>query len=261
MLIKVLAIGDIVGRPGRDIIKKKLPDFLRSQKVDFCLANAENAAGGVGITPQIMQELLANGINTLTSGDHIWKRKEIIPVIDTDPRLLRPANYSAHSAGQGYYVYEIASGVKIGVINLQGRTFMPPVDSPFPAVDNALKNISPQTKVIIVDIHAEATSEKVALGRYLDGKVSFVFGTHTHIQTADEQILTEGTAYITDIGMTGPYDSVIGRQTEKVLAALISGMPTKFEVAQDKVAISGALAIIDATTGRAEKIERIMIKD
>lgn len=259
MKLRVLVIGDIVGRPGRDILKKKLPDLLRDYHVDFCVANGENAAGGAGITPVIMQELISCGINSLTSGDHIWKKKDIIPVIDSDPRLLRPANYSNQAAGQGHHIYEISNGIKIGVINLQGRTFMQPVDSPFQAVDNALKDFSAQTKIIIVDIHAEATSEKIALGWYLDSRVSFIFGTHTHIQTADERILPQGTAYITDVGMTGPYDSVIGRKTENVLSAFITGMPMTFDVAEGDVRIAGAIATIDSDTGRASAIERVMI--
>lgn len=259
MKLRVLVIGDIVGRPGRDILKNKLPDLLREHQIDFCVANGENSAGGAGITPVIMQELLSYGINVLTSGDHIWKKKDIIPIIDSDPHLLRPANYSNQAAGRGYHVYEISNGIKIGVINLQGRTFMQPVESPFQAVDNALKEISPKTKVIILDIHAEATSEKIALGWYLDSRVSFIFGTHTHIQTADERILPQGTAYITDVGMTGPYDSVIGRKTENVLSAFITGMPMTFDVAEDDVRIAGAIATIDSDTGRALAIERVIV--
>ncbi|MBI4834270.1 MAG: TIGR00282 family metallophosphoesterase [Planctomycetes bacterium] len=259
--IKVLAIGDIVGEPGREILKEKLPGFLEKQRIDFCVANAENSAGGSGVTPQIMEELISYGVNALTSGDHIWKRKEIVPVIAKDARLLRPANYPPQSAGHGHYLYDDAKGRKIGVINLQGRVFMPPIDSPFDAVDRAIKELSDKTKIIIIDFHAEATSEKIALGWHLDGKVSFIFGTHTHIQTADEGVLPNGTAYITDIGMTGPYDSILGRKKEKVLSAFLTGMPTHFDVAEDDVRIGGAIVSIDSSTGRAKAIERIMVYD
>jgi metallophosphoesterase (TIGR00282 family) len=259
--IKVLAIGDIVGEPGRQILKKRLPALLEKNKIDFCVANAENSAGGSGVTPQIMEELISCGVNVLTSGDHIWKRKEIVPAISKDARLLRPANYPPKSAGHGYYLYEDSKGRKIGVINLQGRVFMPPIDSPFDAVDKAVKELSEKTKIIIIDFHAEATSEKIALGWHLDGKVSFIFGTHTHIQTADECILPNGMAYITDVGMTGPYDSILGRKKEKVLSAFLTGMPVHFDVAKDDVRIGGAIVSIDSATGMAKVIERVMVYD
>ncbi|MFH1228538.1 MAG: TIGR00282 family metallophosphoesterase [Planctomycetota bacterium] len=261
MRLKVLVIGDIVGSPGREIIKQKLPGILKSQRINFCIANGENVAGGSGITPLLAEELFSNGIDVITTGDHIYKRKEIIPYLQTKPGILRPANYSPDAAGSGYGVFKTSSaGVKIAVINLQGRVFMPPSDCPFHAVDLIIKNISSQTKIIIVDIHAEATSEKIALGWYLDGKTSLVFGTHTHIQTSDEKVLPKGTAYITDVGMTGPYESVIGRSTENVLSAFITQMPTHFDVAKDDVKLGGAIVTIDSKSGKALGIKRILIK-
>lgn len=261
MKINILVIGDIVGEPGRQILKKKLPELIRTKEIAFCVGNAENAAGGAGITPDVAEELLASQIDVLTSGDHIWKHKEIVPYLDRYQRVLRPANYPAEAPGKGFGVYETNHGFAIGVINLLGRTFMPPTNCPFHTVDQILQSISDQTKIILVDLHAEATSEKVAMGWYLDGRVSLVFGTHTHIQTADERILPKGTAYITDIGMTGPYESVLGRKTERVLSAFTTGMPAHFDVAKKDVRISGLLVSLDTTTGRAFAIERVMIYD
>lgn len=260
MKIKILVIGDIVGRPGRDFLKDKLSELLRQKEISFCVANAENTAGGSGITPEITEELLSYGINVLTSGDHIWKRKEIIPILDANPRLLRPANYSSEAAGKGFNIFDTAQGHSIAVINLVGRTFMPPVNCPFHAVDEILSEVSTKTNLILVDFHAEATSDKVAMGWHLDGKVGFLFGTHTHIQTADERILPGGTAYITDLGMTGPYDSVLGRKIEKVLSVFITGVPTHFDVAEDDVRLCGALVTLDTSSGKALSIERIVIK-
>ena len=261
METKILSIGDIVGRPGREVIQKHLSQFMHSHQVDFCVANAENAAGGSGITPQIMEELFSYGINVLTSGDHIWKKKEIIPAIEKDHRLLRPANYPPQSAGVGYGVFPSPNGLMIGVINLQGRVFMPPSDCPFRTVDQIIKTLTAETKIILVDLHAEATSEKIAMGWYLDGQVSLVFGSHTHIPTADERILPKGTAYITDLGMTGPHESVLGRDTDKVLAAFITQMPNTFDVAKNDVRINGVLVGVDSTSGKALSIKRICIQD
>ena len=261
MKIKILAIGDIVGRPGRDIIKQKLPELIQTHRIDFTVVNAENVAGGSGVTPETLNELLSYGINALTSGDHIWKRKEIIPELTRTDRLIRPANYPAEAAGKGYTILETANRSPIAVVNLVGRTFMPsPANCPFHAIDQILTELSTRTKVIVVDAHMEATSEKIALGWYLDGRVSFVFGTHTHIQTADECILPRGTAYITDVGMTGPYDSVLGRKKEQVLAAFTTGMPNRFEVATDNIRLGGAIVTIDTETGHATSIERVMLR-
>ncbi|MFA5794041.1 MAG: TIGR00282 family metallophosphoesterase [Candidatus Brocadiia bacterium] len=260
MRLKILVIGDIVGSPGREILKQKLPGILKAKRINFCIANGENVAGGSGITPLLAEELFSYGINVITTGDHIYKRKEIIPYLQTSLNILRPANYSPYAAGSGSGIYKTAGGVKIGVINLQGRVFMPPSECPFHTVDRLIKDISLQSKIIIVDIHAEATSEKIALGWYLDGKASLVFGTHTHIQTSDERVLPKGTAYITDVGMTGPYESVIGRNTENVLSAFITQMPTHFDVAENDVKLGGAVVTIDSKTGKALDIKRVLIK-
>ena len=263
MELNILIIGDIVGRPGRMAVRELVPQLKEREKLHFCIANAENAAGGSGITAKIADELLSCGLNVLTSGDHIWKQKDVVDYINNTTALLRPANYPPEAAGNGYGVFplKINQDIKIAVINLQGRVFMQPnADCPFHAVNNILPNIQKQTNIIIVDLHAEATSEKVAMGWHLDGKASCVFGTHTHIQTADETILPQGTAYITDLGMTGPYESVIGRRVDKVLHTLITSMPTTFDVADGDVRISGAIASIDASTGKAVEIKRISVK-
>ncbi|MDI6732430.1 MAG: TIGR00282 family metallophosphoesterase [Planctomycetota bacterium] len=259
MEVNILVIGDIVGRPGRLSIKEILPHLIKKEQIHFCVANGENAAGGSGITPQIATELFSYGINVITSGDHIWKKKEIIDYINKTPTLLRPANYPPESAGNGYGVFIINSNpdVKICVINLQGRVFMPPSDCPFHTIDNIISSMPSDTKIILVDMHTEATSEKVAMGWHLNGKVSCVFGTHTHIQTADESILSNGTAYITDVGMCGPYDSIIGRRTDRVLSAFITGMPATFDVAKSDIRVSGIILTIDSETGKTIRIKRI----
>ena len=254
--MKILAIGDIVGRPGREAVKVILPKLKQEYSLDLVLANAENAAGGSGITPKLAEELFNYGIDGLTSGDHIWKRKEIFPFLDTEKRLLRPANYPLEAPGRGGAVIE-KNGLKMGVINLAGRIFMEGIRSPFEIAKEEIEKLREETKVIIVDFHAEATSEKVTLGWYLDGKVSAVLGTHTHIQTADEKILPQGTAYITDLGMTGPYDSVIGRKKESVLQRFVVQVPTRFEVAQGDVHLCGAILEIDAKSGKAVSIVRV----
>ena len=216
--MNILFIGDIVGSPGRKAIAKLLPGIKEEYEVDFVVANAENASGGSGITAKVATELFASGVDVLTSGDHIWKRSEIFQLINQEERILRPLNYPQGSPGRGAHVFKSASGVKVGVINVNGRVFMEALDCPFKTTLKAREDLARETKIIIVDMHAEATSEKIALGWYLDGKVSAIFGTHTHIQTADEKILPKGTAYITDAGMTGPYDSVIGRRVDRSLS-------------------------------------------
>jgi len=259
MSLRALLIGDIVGHPGRNIIVKKLRALREKLHVDFCVANAENASGGTGITRQNAVEILDAGADVLTSGDHVWKRKEIISLMETDPRLLRPYNYSPLASGTGVGIYTLASGVKIAVLNLVGRVFMKLADCPFRAVDEALRQVSPHTCNILVDFHAEATAEKIAFGWHTDGRVTCVFGTHTHVQTADERVLPKGTAFICDVGMTGPYDSVLGRRTDRVLKATLTQMPFPFDVAKGDVRISGALVTFDPETGRAECIERIQL--
>lgn len=258
--MKILFIGDVVGSPGREAIKKLLPGLKQEYALDFVIANAENAAGGSGITARVAQDLFDSGVSVLTSGDHIWKKSEIFEIISKEERILRPINYPSGAPGSGFGLFKTQSGIKIGVINVLGRVFLEALDSPFKTTLSAVEALSKDTKIIIVDMHAEATSEKIALGWYLDGKVSAVVGTHTHIQTADEKILPQGTAYITDLGMTGPYDSVIGRKIENVLDRFISAIPVRFEVASENIQLHGVVLDIDESTGRARSIERIQRK-
>ena len=258
--MRILFIGDVVGKPGRRAVAGLLPDCRIERSVDFVLANAENAAGGSGLTPALAQELFAAGVDCLTTGDHVFRRHEILPLLSTDGRVLRPANFSARAAGKGVTVLETAAGVPVGVVNVLGRTFMTPVDSPFEAVERALGVLAGSCRVILVDIHAEATSEKIAMGRYLDGRVTAVLGTHTHVVTADEVVLPGGTAYITDVGMTGPHDGVLGRRADRVLEALLTQMPTRFEVANGDVRLNAVLIEADSETGRARSIERLTLR-
>lgn len=261
MKINVLVIGDIVGKPGRIILKNKLKTYIDRENIHVCIANGENAAGGAGITEEIAKELFSYGVDVITTGDHVWDKKDILHFLETNRDILRPANYSPLAVGRGYVVKDSRLGIPIAVINLLGRVFMKPVDCPFRAVDDILKIISKETKVIFVDMHAEATSEKIAMGWYLDGRVSAVFGTHTHVPTADERILPKGTAFISDLGMTGPHESVLGRKIECVLKAIITQMPTRFEVAEGDVRINGAMIVVDSQTGQADSIRRVEIKE
>ncbi len=237
-----------------------LPGLRKEYGLDFAIANAENASGGSGITLQVAEELFASGVDVLTSGDHIWKKKEIIELINREGRILRPVNFPPGSPGNGYAIFKTKKGQSLGVINVNGRVFMEALDCPFRTSAKAQEELSKETKVIIVDIHAEATSEKVALGWFFDGKVSAVLGTHTHIQTADEKILPNGTAYITDVGMTGPYNSVIGRRVEDVLQRFLSSIPVRFEVASEDIQLHGVVLDIDEDTGKARSIVRIQKK-
>jgi 2',3'-cyclic-nucleotide 2'-phosphodiesterase len=258
--MKILFIGDIVGHPGRQAVRERLPEVVAEHAPDLILANGENAAAGFGITPALVEELLDLGIEVLTSGNHIWDRKEIVPYFTehADGRLLRPANYPAGSPGHGLYLGRTSAGVPYAVINLQGRVFMTSIDCPFRMADDLLAGVSPEVKIRIVDMHAEATSEKVALGWYLDGKVTAVLGTHTHVPTADERVLPEGTAYITDLGMSGPYDSVIGIEKQAVIEKFLKQLPARFEVARGDVRLSAVLIEADPANGRARSIQRIM---
>lgn len=258
--MKILFIGDIVGSPGREAVNKLLPELKKEYKIDFIIANAENAAGGSGITPKVAHELFNVGIDVLTSGDHIWKKREVFEIIDKDERILRPVNFPEGAPGEGKCVFKTRTGVSVGIMNVQGRVFMEALECPFKTAHRAQEALSKDTRVIIVDIHAEATSEKVALGWYLDGLVSAVLGTHTHIQTADEKILPQGTAYITDVGMTGPQDSVIGRKIEDVLERFVTAVPTRFEVAKENIQLQGVVLDIDEQTGKAKSIVRIQKK-
>ncbi|MEP9411435.1 MAG: TIGR00282 family metallophosphoesterase [Candidatus Brocadia sp.] len=259
--MNVLVIGDIVGKPGRIILKEKLKSFINKEDIHFCIANGENAAAGAGITGEIASELFSFGIDVITTGDHVWDKKEILPALESNKSILRPANYSPLAAGRGYVVKNSKTGYPVGVINLLGRVFMKPIDCPFRVSDEILKDISKETKIIIVDMHAEATSEKIAMGWYLDGKVSAVVGTHTHVPTADEKILPKGTAFISDLGMTGPHESVLGRKIECVLKAIVTQMPTRFDVAERDVRINGVKVVVDSQTGNAESIRRIEVKE
>ncbi|MFH1998668.1 MAG: TIGR00282 family metallophosphoesterase [Planctomycetota bacterium] len=256
-MVKVLAIGDIVGKPGRLVLLEKLADFRLKEKVDFCVANGENAAGGSGLTHDTAKDLFKAGVDLITTGDHVWKKKEIIKILTKEAPILRPVNYPEGTPGKGFTIFSTANGCDIAVILALGRVFMDPIDCPFQAVDRALSRIGGRAKIILVDMHAEATSEKVAMGYHLDSRVSVVFGTHTHIQTADERILPGGTAYITDLGMTGPIHSVLGRRVDRVLKRFITGLPSPFDVSSGPAQINGALIEIDATTGKAQKIERV----
>lgn len=256
-MLKLLFLGDIVGEPGRRAVIETVPLWKKESDIDFVVVNGENAANGRGITPKITIDLLRAGISVITSGDHIWDQKEIVSYIDTEPRLLRPINYPDKTPGAGSVVLETAKG-KIGVINVQGRTFMLPIlENPFRVIDEAIAKMREETRVIFVDVHAETTSEKIAMGRFLDGKVSAVVGTHTHTQTADEQIFPGGTAFLCDAGMCGPSESCLGREIEPIVARFITNLPVNFPVAKGPVKMHGALIEIDETTGRAVSIERI----
>jgi len=255
--LRILFIGDIVGSPGRKIVHDRLADILTQRSIDLCIANGENAASGFGITPRLADELFACGIEVMTSGNHIWDRKEIFDYFPHEPRLLRPANFPNGSPGKGLRLGTAKNGIGYAVLNLQGRTFMVPIDDPFRTAAQQLSNVPADVKVILVDMHAEATSEKQAMGWYLDGKVSAVVGTHTHVATADNRVLPGGTAFITDVGMTGPHDSVIGMETQGILQRFLEAMPTRFSVASENVQMNTVLIEVDETTGRARSIERL----
>jgi metallophosphoesterase (TIGR00282 family) len=248
----VLAIGDIVGKPGRQAVQALVPDLRKEYGIDLVIANGENAAGGFGLTIGTAQELLDDGVNVITSGNHIWAQKEIIPYLDEDVPVLRPLNYPPGVPGRGYLLKN-----KVMVVNLMGRTFMNNLDCPFRAMDALLEGRSSKTKVIIVDFHAEATSEKVAMGHYLDGRVSAVLGTHTHVGTIDARILPGGTAYVTDIGMTGPDDSIIGDDAEAVIQRFLTMMPHRLSVGRGKPVFNAIMVGVDEKSGKATSIERI----
>ena len=263
--MRILFIGDIFGRPGRTIVRERLPELVQKHSIDLTIANGENAAAGFGITPALAEEFFDIGIEVLTTGNHIWDKREIIDYFqsaDGNPysparRLLRPANYPSGMPGQGLYEGKTRAGVAYAVMNLQGRVFMTSNDDPFRIADQLLSQV--KAKVILVDIHAEATSEKISMGWYLDGRVSVVLGTHTHIPTADEHVLPNGTAYITDVGMTGPYDSVIGVKKELVINRFLTSMPARFEAASGDVKLCAVVIDCDEATGKANSIERVMI--
>lgn len=254
--MKVLLVGDIVGSPGRRAFGWVVSRMRQAGAVDFVMANAENAAGGKGLTCGVADELLAAGADVLTLGDHTWDQKEIYAFVEREPRVVRPANFAPGCPGRGWTTVDSPRG-PVTVLNLVGRVFMHPYDCPFRAADAILSGERNLSRTVLVDMHAEATSEKIVMGRYLDGRVSCVVGTHTHVQTSDETVLPGGTAYLTDLGMTGPKDSAIGRELDAVLASFLTGMPSRFKVASEGVVLEGALVTIDETTGKAKKIKRV----
>jgi metallophosphoesterase (TIGR00282 family) len=256
-MLRLLFLGDIIGEPGRSAVIAMVPKLKAEWEIDFVVANGENAAAGRGITGKISIDLLRAGIAVITTGDHIWDQKNIISYIETEPRLLRPLNYPPGTPGHGSIVLETAKG-KVGVINVQGRTFMlPNLENPFRLIEEEVLQMQEETRVIFVDVHAETTSEKIAMGRFLDGKVSAVAGTHTHVQTADEQIFEGGTAFICDAGMCGPTRSILGREIQPILQRFLSSMPVVFPVARGEIKLHGLLVDIDETTGRALAVRRV----
>jgi hypothetical protein len=259
MSLRILCLGDIVGRPGRQVVHQRLPGLVRQHKVDLVIANAENIAGGSGITQNLFHKLRAYGVDVVTLGDHVYKKADIIPTLQSSERIVRPANLSAAAAGRTFTVVPTNSGVPVGVFCVLGRIFMNqlPSDDPFAASEKVLQQLPRNVRVTVCDVHAEASSEKVAMGHWLDGRVSMIFGTHTHIPTADAKILPGGSAFISDLGMCGPYDSVLGRRKDRVVKYMTTNMPHPFDVATGDVRLCGALAEIDPETGRALSIERI----
>ena len=265
--MKLLFIGDIVGQPGRNAVKALLPKLREQHALDFVIANGENSAGGSGITPKTAGEIFDAGVDVITSGDHLWDQKEVMELLAGEKRFLRPLNYPAGTPGKGSGIFllqvrdsrpQTKNPILIAVLNAQGRVFMqPPLENPFTLALEEVKRLRERTKIIFVDFHAEANSEKIAFGRFLDGQVSAVVGTHTHVQTADEQILPHGTAYLTDAGFTGPHDGCLGREIEPVIKKFLTGMPQRFEVAKNRVQLHGAVIEIDDATGNAIKIQRV----
>lgn len=255
--MKILFIGDIVGQPGRRAVKNLLPRLKLRHALDFVVANGENSAGGNGITQGTANELLEAGVDVITSGDHVWDQKEIMEMIDKESRFLRPLNYPPGVPGRGAAVFELPGKPPVGILNVQGRTFMPALENPFEMAEAAVWKLREKAKVILVDMHAEATSEKIAMGRMLDGLVSAVVGTHTHVQTADEQIFPGGTAFLCDAGFTGPHESILGREIEPVIRRFKTSMPQRFEVARGRIMLQGVLLEVDENTGRAVSIVRV----
>jgi len=261
MSINILCVGDVVGRPGRCVLAEHLSQFIEQRQIDLVVCNAENAAGGSGITPQIAKKLQRYGVDVITLGDHVFRKADAVQLLETSDRVVRPANLLAPAAGKRWTVVETKSQRhRVGVLCALGQMYMGSWDSPWPAVTRALDEMPADVKIRVVDFHAEASSEKIAMGWFLNGRVSVVFGTHTHIPTADARVLDKGTAYISDVGMTGPYESVLGRRTDRVLSALTTSMPAKFDVANGDPRMCGLLASVNPDTGRAESVERVEIK-
>ena len=258
-MIRLLFIGDIVGRPGRELVRQGLPAIVEHHQIDLVIANAENSAAGFGITREIGDQLLDWGVDVMTSGNHIWDKKEALDYIGAEPRLLRPANYPPGAPGNGSYLARTRDGRAVGVVNVMGRVFMLNIDDPFAVVQREIDALKQRTRVVFVDFHAEATSEKIAMGWHLDGKVTAMVGTHTHVQTADERILPKGTAYLTDVGMTGPHDSVIGVEIAAALGRFLTALPQKFETATGNPRLNAVVVEADEKTGRATSIERLSL--
>jgi 2',3'-cyclic-nucleotide 2'-phosphodiesterase len=256
-MVRILFIGDIVGRSGRDLVRHGLAALVDHHAADLVIANAENAAAGFGITREIGDQLLSWGVDVMTSGNHIWDKKEALDYIGTEPRLLRPANYPSGVPGNGSYLARTKEGVSVGVLNLMGRVFMLNIDDPFTVALREIDALRQRTRIVFVDFHAEATSEKVAMGWHLDGKVTAVVGTHTHVQTADDRVLPNGTAYLTDVGMTGPHDSIIGVEIQPALGRFLTALPAKFETATANPRLNAVIVDADDQTGRAVDIERL----
>lgn len=261
-MIKILCLGDLVGKPGRNALEKNLDKFIEDNGVDFVVCNGENAASGSGLTPKLFDNICHSGVDVITLGDHVFRRREVIPLLEKSKRVIRPANLSPMAAGKGWTVLQTKSASRqVGVVCALGQMYMKPADSPWAAVDKCLSAMDEDVKIRVVDFHAEATSEKVAMGWHLNGRASIVFGTHTHVPTADARILDGGTAYISDVGMTGPYDGVLGRRKDRVLSALLTSMPKKFDIAEGDVRMCGILVSVDGDTGKAQSIERIEVAD
>lgn len=258
--MRILMIGDVFGKAGRQALRAFLPKLIDKERLDFVVANVENLAGGRGVDSRRLHEIASLGINAYTTGNHVWHNKEVFDFIDSDKTLLRPANYPEPCPGRGYALFESAAGTRVAVVNMMGRTFQAALDCPFRKMDAILAELDGRAKIVLVDFHAEATSEKVALSWYLDGRVSVVAGTHTHIQTADERILPNGTAAISDLGMTGPHDSVIGMRKEGILENFLTRRPVSFTAASGDARFHGAVIDVSETTGRASKIERVALK-
>jgi 2',3'-cyclic-nucleotide 2'-phosphodiesterase len=256
-IVKVLFIGDIVGQPGRRAVRELVPKLREAHRIDVVIANGENSAGGSGITPKTAGEIFSAGVDVITSGDHLWDQKEVIELLQNEKRFVRPLNYPPGTPGQGSSVFQPPGLPPIAIVNLQGRTFMAPLENPFLSAQLEVDRLRQQTPLIFVDFHAEATSEKIAFARMLDGRVSAVVGTHTHVQTADEQILPGGTAYLTDAGFTGPHESVLGREIEPVLQRFLTNMPQRFDVAKDRVLLQGVIVDVNEASGRARSIQRV----
>jgi metallophosphoesterase (TIGR00282 family) len=259
--MRLLFVGDVIGKPGRRALSALLPRLVDQHRADYVVVNVENSAGGFGVNPEVMAEIADLPIDCYTTGNHVWDKKEGVEILDRERRLLRPHNYPEGNPGRGLHVGETAAGIPVAVINLEGRVFMHNLDSPFVVADRLLADLDPKVKVVFVDFHAEATSEKQALGFYLDGRVSAVVGTHTHVPTADERVLPQGTALLTDVGMTGPYESVIGMRVDKVLKRFLLQTPASFEVAKRDVRLAAVVIDVDEQTGKARGIERLLVPD